>query len=265
MIDSTCLNLMKSVANAQKDLVVIFNDDEILLSNKAFNKFFGVSSLEEYKESFGAFVDNFVPHPSYFNKEKILQGESWFDGVMKLDEMDRVVSMLSQKYEPQAFSVAVDSSVVEYKIVTLEDITQTLIKRIMIENNATLDKKSGAYAKQYFLQIMKSYEDAAAFNEKIIGVCSVEILSDSLSDEHVQEFVRNFKSATRQDDMLIRWAKNKFLLAFLVDDEEKANMVIRKLKEMTKSKVISGLDYEFEHTLQKNNESVAKLINGLSN
>ena len=210
-------------------------------------------------------MDNFVPHPSYFNKEKIVDGESWLDSIMKLDEIDRVVSMLSQSYEPQAFSVDFDSGEDEFKIVTLVDITQTLIKRIMIENNATLDKNSGAYAKQYFLQVMKSYEDAAAFNEKIIGVCSVEILSDSLSDEHVKEFVRNFKSATRQDDMLIRWAKNKFLLAFLVDDEEKASMVIRKLKEMTKQKVISGLDYEFEHTWQKDKESVIKLVNSLSN
>ena len=45
MIDAICLNLMKRIVDSQKDLIAIFQDDEILLSNKAFNSFFGVPSL----------------------------------------------------------------------------------------------------------------------------------------------------------------------------------------------------------------------------
>jgi hypothetical protein len=265
MTADVSLALMQSIVDSQKDLIVIFHNGEPVLINKAFKKFFSTSSLEQYKTDFGAFVDNFVPHPSYFHAQKIEAGDNWFDSILKLPEIDRVVSMITPEYEPHAFSVSIDRSVEEYSIVAFTDITQFLIKRIMIENHANMDVRSGAYAKKYFLQIAQSYQDAAIFNEKIFGAILIKAKKEkdtSLSnDENLSgTLVEHFKSITRQDDMLIRWDDNAFLLIYLVDNADNAQMMLEKLQVLAKKEHIQGVEYTFTLKTQQENESIKAFI-----
>lgn len=261
----TCLAIIQSVVDSQKDLIVVFRTDEVILINKTFKKFVSASSLEQYKAEFGSFVKNFVPHPSYFHKEKMGAEDNWFDAILKLQEIDRVVSMMNSNYEPHAFSVDIQSDVEDYKIVTFTDITQTLIKRIMIENNANMDVKSGAYTKKYFLQIARSYQDAALFNEKIIGVILIEAsLSDgsniSSSQETLSIFSSHFKSSIRQDDMLIRWNDNTFLLIFLIDSIANAEKMLEKLRLLSATLSTKDVNCKLSLKTQKENETIKELI-----
>ena len=265
MIDKTSLALIKSIINIQKDLIVLFDGEEPILTNQAFNKFCGVSSFKEYKENFGPFINNFVPHPSYFNEQKIESGDDWFNAIMKLPEIERVVSMVTQNYEPHAFSVHVDKSVEQYIVVIFTDITQSLIKRIMIENHANMDIRSGAYDKKYFLQVAQSYQDAAIFNEKIFGAILIKAGKDDNSnignDEKIlSSLVDHFKSITRQDDMLVRWSDDSFLLIYLVDDESNAQMILKKLEILASKEHVKGIEYSFTLTVQEDKESIKRFI-----
>jgi len=260
MTDSTSLSLLKSVINNQKDLIVLFDGEEPILTNAAFNSFFGVSSFEDYKLNFGPFIENFVPHPSYFHKEKVEDGEEWFDAILRLDKDDRLVSMMTQTYEPHAFSVLVAEKIENYRVVTFDDVTLNLVKRIMIENNVNIDKKSGAYDKKYFLHVSQSFEDAAVFNEKIIVLVDI-IIDESieLNDTLLKDFVQKIKYEIRKDDMLIRWGDNKFLLAFIVDDKEKAQQVLRKIESMKHH----SLEYSVSCCIQNEGESIQSMIKRL--
>ncbi len=249
-----------------KNLIVVFKDGEPILTNAVFNTFFGVASFELYKSNFGSFVDNFVLHPSYFNKEKILEGKEWFDAILELDETDRIVSMMNALHEPYAFSVTVDKNKDGYLMVIFTDITQQLIKRIMIENNVSIDKLSGAYDKKYFLQVTQSFEDAAEFNEKIIGITEINLVSDDeLGADELKLFVKMLKSVIRQDDMLVRFSREKFLLVYLVDDELKAKQVTKKIHEMLDKESSAKLKYTLDSISQRSKESVKVLIKKLAN
>lgn len=232
MTEPVSLELLKSIIDNQKDFIIIFKDEEPILTNSSFNTFFGVSSFEQYKSDFGPFIENFVPHPSYFHKEKIENGETWFEAIEKLEENDKIVSMMSSHHEPHAFSVKINSAD-NHVVATFSDITQMLIKRIMIENNVSIDRRSGAYDKKYFIHIAQSYEDAAVFNEKIIAFIDINLEEGiEIEEDQLKDFVQEMKYQIRQDDMLVRWAKDRFLLAFLVDDAEKAKQVEYKIASM---------------------------------
>lgn len=260
MQDTTSLNLLKSVINNQKDLIVVFEKEEPILTNGSFNSFFGVSSFEDYKLNFGPFIENFVPHPSYFHKEKVEKDEEWFDAILRLEKDDRLVSMMTQTYEPHAFSVMVSEKIEDYRVVTLSDVTQDLVKRIMIENHVNIDKRSGAYDKKYFLHVAKSFEDAATFNEKIIGLIDIMIdESIELNETILKEFVQKIKYGIRHDDMLIRWGDNKFLLAFIVDDATKAKQVVAKMESMKHE----TLEYSVSCSIQNEGESIQSMIQRL--
>ena len=256
-MNDTCIELIKSVMDSQEDLIVIFKGEELVVTNKAFNSFFNISSIEQFRDNFDLFVECLVPHPSYFNKESIQKDKTWIESILELDEMDRIVSMLDTKYNPHAFNVKINDSVEGFSIVTFEDITQTLIKRIMIENKANIERKSGAYDKQYFLHVMKSYEDAALFNEKIIGLITVEIQG---CENELPECVQKFKDSVRQDDMFVHWDDGKFLLVHLVDSALKSQEVLTKLKVMAQKEMGSGVTCQFYSLAQEKKESISQLI-----
>ena len=266
MTENISTSLIKSIINTKKDLVIIFNKEEPILTNNAFNNFFNVSSLDEYKRNYGEILNSFVPHPEYFHSDKIEPGESWFDAILRIDEMNRTVSMLTTNYNPYAFSVSIDMSVEDYNIVTFSDITQDLIKRIMTENNVNIDKQSGAYDKEYFLHIAKSFESAAVFNEKILGAILISIDENENSNfandtEALRDFVDNIKSSIRQDDMLVYWRDGKFLLMYLVESEENAYHMLNKLQTLVSSSAMRSLGCKLSLTLQKEKESINSLIN----
>ncbi|MGB3961069.1 MAG: hypothetical protein WBK95_02430, partial [Sulfurimonas sp.] len=229
-MDANTLELLQDIVDMDKNLLVVFEEMKPVLINAAFHKFFGVLDLQEYNANYGPFVNNLVPHPSYFNPSKVPEGETWIEAIAELEPSDQIVSMMSAKYEPHAFSVHVHKSAGLYDIVTFEDITQTLIKRIMIENSANIDIQSGAYDKKYFMHIKESYEDAARFNEKYIALSLIEL--DFEEDSEIKNFVASFKHSIREDDMLVRWGAREFLFLYLVDDALKAAQVVTKLKNL---------------------------------
>lgn len=257
MKEEITLTLLESIVNMQKDLIVIFRDNKIILMNSATKRFFAVSSIEQYKDEFGPFVRNFVPHPSYFHSEKIQNKAPWYDAILELPELDRVVSMVNPNYEPYAFSVQINK-VEDYVVALFCDITQTLIKRIMIENNTSIDEKSGAYAKAYFLQIAQSYQDAALFNKKIIS--SIQIKNTIDDEERLKSFVVQIKDVIRQDDMLVRWDENSFLLLYLVDTTQNAKVMMNKLNQICTSKELKEITCILSQIIQKEDEGIKHFI-----
>ena len=208
--------LMQIVMDLQEEFIAIIKDDEPIILNRSFLEFFGVKSFEAYQKEFGAFVNHFVPHPSYFHAEKVAQGESWVDALEAIEEEKRIVTMLNRAHEPRAFKVSINSSHPNYAVITLKDISADLIKCIMIENNVSIDKASGAYNKEYFLHTAETFYEGALYNKQLIGL-SMITLGDSQS---VNEKVSSTKKIIRQNDMLIKYNRNILLLAYLSDNPE---------------------------------------------
>jgi len=156
-----CSQLFLSAINSQKNLIVLLHDNEPVLFNKAFMDFTNTPSVKHFLREFGSLTNRFVPHDSYFHIGKAPNPQEWTTALMELPENDRIISMLNYRIEPHAFSVSVETPVPDYKIITFTDISQDLIKRIMIENDVSIDKESGAYDKEYFTHTSKSFHEAA--------------------------------------------------------------------------------------------------------
>lgn len=228
--------LIQNIVDAADSLIIIIEDEKPILMNKALNNFFGVSSLEQYSRDFGSFSNNFIPHNSYFHNGKVDEGEPWVQALLKLDEKDRIVSMINSNHEPRAFSVALDSSHNDYVVISLKDISATLIKRIMIENHVSVDQNSGAYNKDYFIHTSELLQDGASFNEKSVGITMINIPDSDAAG--VADLVQNIKSNIRQNDMVVKWSRDVLLLAYLVDTKENALLFTKKLQAVTKMELM---------------------------
>lgn len=256
--------LFASAINTQKDLVVLMHKNTPILFNTAFQRFAGVSSVKEFLREFGSLHDRFVPHNSYFHSGKTDSPDEWTIALMELPEHDRIVSMFSARTEPYAFSVHVDSCVSDYEIVTFTDISQDFIKRIMIENDASIDKESGAYDSEYFIHTFKSFQGAAEFNEKSIGITMIELMStDHEAEEFLRDFTASIKSSIRQSDMLVRWEKQRFLLAYLAKSAEDVYAFSQKLLAVMRKEPFEQLNcisMRMGATIQAPKEEMTSII-----
>ncbi len=254
--------LIQNIVDAVDDLIVIIEQTRPILMNKVCCDFFGVSSIEDYAQNFGAFCNNFVPHPAYFNMNKVPEGKTWIEALSELDEKDKIVSILNTFHEPRAFSVKIDNSHPAYTVLSLNDISANLIKRIMIENDVSIDKRSGAYNKDYLLHTAEILQDGAAYNEKEIGLTMIKV--PQTQEDTLGDLVKDIKDEIRQTDMLVKWSSNKLLLAYLIDKEDNAILLSKKLQDLRLKERSGGRDFNLSVTLVKKKEKLATAIKRLN-
>lgn len=239
--DETCIKLFQSAIDTQNNLIVLMHQNSPVLFNKAFQNFTGMPTVKMFLREFGSLLNRFVPHDAYFHAGKT-DPARWIETLQALPDADRMVSMINYRAEPFAFSVTIDTPVPDYTIISFVDISQELIKRIMIENDVSIDKESGAFNKDYFVHTSKSFQNAAEFNEKSIGITMIAMDStDSDNEKYLRDFSSSIKCNIRQSDMLVRWDKKVFLLAYLIDNAENAMRFSRKLLGVMKEEPFENL------------------------
>ncbi|PHM17304.1 MAG: hypothetical protein CJD30_07300 [Sulfuricurvum sp. PD_MW2] len=240
-----CHKLFQAAIDAQSNLIVLMYDHAPILFNKAFQEFTGMPNVKMFLREFGSLPNRFVPHDAYFHAGKASDLDQWTSSLMELPESERIVSMINYRAEPFAFSVTAETPAEGYSIVSFVDISQDLIKRIMIENDVSIDKESGAFNKDYFVHTAKSFQNAALFNEKAIGITMIQPTNVD-NNASLHDFVSTIKNHIRQSDMLVRWEKNIFLLAYLVDSSENAMKCSQKLCSVA-TNVRIGTAVQLEH------------------
>jgi hypothetical protein len=242
--DNVFTKLFQAAIDTQKNLIVLMHNNTPILLNKAFQNFTGMHTAREFLREFGSLPSRFVPHDAYFHENKCTNPDEWITELQDIPEVDRIVSMINYRAEPHAFSVTLESPVDEYVIISFTDISQELIKRIMIENDVTIDKESGAYDKDYFIHTLKSYQDAALFNRKSVALTLIELVD---ADSNLIHFIMTLKANIRQSDMLIRWGKKSFLLAYLIDLPETTLNIVQKVRQKSPCTIRLATAVQQEH------------------
>ena len=255
-LDNDAQTVIKALIDKNKDIIFVFHNNQLVLFNQAAQNFFHIDNIADFHKEFDSLENRFVPHDFYFHAEKISDNQTWQQAIMELEESKRIVSIFNHSFKPHAFSVSVDTPLDQYELIFFHDITTELIKSLMIENNTNLDQSSGTYNRNYFESISSGYIDAAAFNEKLIALCIINVTSKE--QETMHNVAQDIKRQIRDDDMLTRWSKTSFLLTCLISSEDHALAVTKKiLDSSTKNKIAS---LQIITTIKQSNESINSAI-----
>ena len=87
------VNKIKSILDAQDNIIIVTNKEEITNVNKKFLDFFGVLDFDEFIATKKNVFDFFQEEFGFISKEQIDKQDSWIQYIQNLQERDRIVKI----------------------------------------------------------------------------------------------------------------------------------------------------------------------------
>jgi len=231
---------LQSLIDLQKNIVVLTDGKVLKFANRFFFETFNYESLEQFVGVHACICDLFIRDERFFHLGKVPPGRTWLSALMETRATKRIVKMLDREGTPRIYTVAVNAIAGDRYVVTFTDISLTITNQRELEQRASRDKLTDAYNREFldanFYQLCRS----ARAQQKLLGIIMVDLdhfkrINDTYGHNRGDEVLRTVVSITRQairqEDLVIRWGGEEFLLLLLVDSIESLAIVAEGIRE----------------------------------
>ena len=217
------VNKIKSILDAQDNIIIVTNKEEITNVNKKFLDFFGILDSDKFVSSKKNIFDFFEEEFGFISKEQLNKQESWIKYIKNLQEIDRIVKIKSITQEEKIFTINIDyyEQKNDYYVFSLSDITKFKEKSNILEYQASHDKLTGLFNRNKFDEIYsKEIKRARRYNNDlsiiIFDIDDFKIINDmhghSIGDEVLKYIAKILLINIREQDINIRWGGEEFLI-----------------------------------------------------
>ena len=240
---------LQKFVDTQNSIVVLTDGKTLKFANKTFLEFFGYEDLERFKERYNCICERFVEHGNFFHLGKVKENEeNWIESLLNLSGRQRVVSMLNEESSAHAFSVSINSYEKDDYVVTFTDVSDSMVEKLELTKEATIDALTGLYNRVYFAKYVNKILEKRHSRNVGSGVIFFDIdhfkkVNDAYGHD-VGDYVLNkvaslVKKHTRAHDKIIRWGGEEFII--ICETNQKS-----ALKEMSEHLREAIEDYHFK-------------------
>ena len=200
---------------------------------------------------------------------KIDDNSTWIDNILKLNSEKRIVSILHPTTKTtKVFNVSIVELEDEQYLISLTDISDTILKQIQLENKSTHDKLTGAFNREYFeshknLIINEYTKENHLLIFSILDIDFFKKVNDTyghdIGDKVLKQFVQIIQNSSRNDDLVIRWGGEEFILLLKINSIDNAKKVlenIRKTIAQTSFEKVEHITCSIGATVYKENETI---------
>ncbi|MBC8238268.1 MAG: diguanylate cyclase [Helicobacteraceae bacterium] len=271
---------LQKFINTQSSIVILTDGKTLQFANKTFLEFFGYRDLEHFKKHYECICHRFVEQENFFHLGKVKEGEAhWIESLLNLSGRQRVVSMLSDSATPHAFSVSINKYEDVYYVVTFTDISDTMVEKLELAKEATIDTLTGLYNRVYFTKHISRILEDHKRSDMISGVIFFDIdhfkrVNDTyghdMGDYVLSTIASLVKKYTRDSDKIIRWGGEEFIIICEIDNgkslkdiAEHLRSVIQRHKFTNMDSItcsfgcsIHDLEYDILHTIKEADEKL---------
>ncbi len=235
------ISKIKSILDAQDNIIIVTNKEEITNVNKKFLDFFGVDNFDEFISTKKNIFDFFEEEFGFITKEQINKQESWIKYIKELHEIDRIVKIKGASEEEKIFAINVDyyDNKDDYYVFSLTDITKLKEKSNLLEYQASHDKLTGLFNRNRFDEIYaKEIKRARRYENDlsiiIFDVDDFKIVNDTyghqVGDEVLKEMAQIILNNVREQDINVRWGGEEFLILLPQTNLEGAVLAANKIR-----------------------------------
>lgn len=250
-------------------MIFIINKTESIFANKFLLDFFDCKNLEEFQKKYFCLAQTFIQEELFFHLGKINDNSTWIDNILKLNSEKRIVSILHPTTKTtKVFNVSIVELEDEQYLISLTDISDTILKQIQLENKSTHDKLTGAFNREYFeshknLIINEYTKENHLLIFSILDIDFFKKVNDTyghdIGDKVLKQFVQIIQNSSRNDDLVIRWGGEEFILLLKINSIDNAKKVLENIR-----KTIAQISFEkVEHitcsigaTVYRENETI---------
>jgi diguanylate cyclase (GGDEF)-like protein len=217
------VNKIKSILDAQDNIIIVTSKEKITNVNKKFLDFFGIVNFDDFIATEKDIFDFFQEEFGFITKEQISKQESWIKYIKDLHEIDRIVKIKNKNEEEKIFAINVDyyENKDNYYVFSLTDITKLKEKSNLLEYQATHDKLTGLFNRNRFDEIYsKEIKRAKRYSNELsiilFDIDNFKNINDNyghpVGDEVLKEIANITLNSVREQDITVRWGGEEFLV-----------------------------------------------------
>ncbi len=242
---------LKTILDAQKDMIILTDGVKMVDTNKKVLDFFGFDSLDTMIDRYQCICNFFLKHKEYFHLDLVPEGTDWIHYVQTLPLEKRVVNIVGKDMVARAFQVNIthydhDSGA----IISFSDITDIVLQQRMLEYKAAHDQLTDIYNRQKIDEVLETLCLYAGRRKESVGVIMFDIdhfkkVNDTYGhdagDEVLKVLATVVKSTIREGDIFGRWGGEEFILILrhttLEETEKKARRLCQKVEKFKREDI----------------------------
>ncbi|MAD41554.1 MAG: hypothetical protein CL623_04095, partial [Arcobacter sp.] len=242
---------IKSILDAQDNIVIVTNNETITNVNKKFLDFFEVNSIEEFTEKTDNIYDFFQEEYGFVTRTLLIKQECWIKYIKNLPEVDRVVKIKNKNNEERIFTVNIDNydNKIDYFVISLTDVTELKEKSNLLEYQASHDNLTGLFNRNKFNTLFgKEIRRGLRYNNHLslvlLDIDFFKVVNDThghqIGDQVLKEIASIIMQDVREHDTAVRWGGEEFLILLPETDLEGAKIVAEKIRNSISEKPLTN-------------------------
>ena len=261
---------LEKFIDLQDNIVIVSDLTKLIFANKRFFEFTGFKNIEQFHEKFNSISELFIKNNRFFYVEE--KNKNWIKQLQNLSNSQRIVGMKTQNKNTQAFAVNINKFENNYYILSFTDITQTMLNNMELEDKTIHDKLTKALNREYFELENKTIIKEFTKNNYKLAIAFLDIdhfkkvndnFGHDIGDELLIQFVKTIQKNSRENDILIRWGGEEFILLLKIkniENLEKALENIRKSIETENFKIVKHITCSIGASIYHQDEDINKTI-----
>jgi len=258
---------LQKLFDLQTDLVIVTNGDKTQIVNQTMCDFLSIKNIKEFNISHEDISRLFIQTEDTFSLEKLCDNENWLEVLRTYEEGSRIVVMSNYEEVEHTFKVNVNEFDEDLYIVSFTDISSSMIEKNNLNNRLIKDQLTGIHNREFFQQnitlIVEDTNISRHLGVVIIDIDNFKKVNDTyghnVGDSVLIEVTNRIKSSIRNDDYLIRWGGDEFILLMKITNLKALGNVIdniRKIVEKDRFTGVGRITCSFGATLYLQNEDV---------
>jgi len=249
------ISFNQSVLDSQKNIMFVHDDNGLVTANKGFYSFFNVKTIEEFHNTYGSVVSQFMEYENYFSLSGLNNSVPWLSELSSKENTQYSILLLNHNtFEPETFVIDVNPIENSDKfVVTLTNITSLTTVSKKYEMKATYDVLTNIYNRSKFNECIE--EQHKLFSRYGGDLCFAifdidffkkvnDVHGHIIGDKTLITFAQIINESIRNTDVFARWGGEEFTLLLPHTQIENASLVVENLR-----KLIEKVD--FKHIGQK--------------